>query len=89
MQNGTPIAAFAQHDDFDTTIYSGSVKYAFSDDAMAYALVGTSWRPGVTVIGDFSVAPSPRELMFTHLAPEESTSYEVGTKLSFWTNGCS
>lgn len=80
--NGAPLAAAAQDDDFDTTIYSGSVKYTFNESLMAYASVGTSWRPGITVIGDFSLAPSPLELSFINLPPEESTSYEMGLK---WT----
>jgi len=36
----------------------------------------------VTVVGDFNTAPSPLEQSFQHLAPETSTSYELGLKAS-------
>jgi hypothetical protein len=35
-----------------------------------------------TVVGDFNIAPSPLEVAFTQLDPEESTSYELGFKAS-------
>ena len=80
--NGT-INPFAAEDvDFDTTIYSVSIKHNFSDDLMVYASTGTSWRPGISAIGDFSLAQSPRERSFLVLDPEESTSYEIGLKAS-------
>lgn len=72
-------------DDQDTaTVYTGSAKYRFNDDLMVYATVGTSWRPGVHVIGNFSVNLTPRELGFINLEPEESTSYETGLKALFF-----
>ena len=40
IQNGVPIAALEQHDDFDTTIWNVSLKHRFNDDFMAYGLVG-------------------------------------------------
>lgn len=70
-------------DEDSTTIYTGSVKYRFNEDMMIYGTVGTSWRPGVHVIGNFSANITPRELGFLNLEPEESTSYEVGFKTSF------
>ncbi len=70
-------------DQDSTTIYTGSVKYRFNDDVMVYATVGTSWRPGVRVIGNFSANITPRELGFLNLDPEESTSYEAGIKTTF------
>jgi iron complex outermembrane receptor protein len=65
------------------TVYTTSAKYQFNDDLMVYATVGSSWRPGVHVIGNFSVNLTPRELGFINLEPEESTSYETGFKASF------
>jgi iron complex outermembrane receptor protein len=70
-------------DNFNTTIYSGSVKYRFNPDLMIYATIGTSWRPGVRVIGDFSAARTARENSFINLPPEKSTSYEAGLRASF------
>ena len=62
------------------SIYMGSVKYKFTDDLMAYATVGTSWRPGISVIGSRNVVRTPEEIQFSVLQPEKSTSYEVGLK---------
>jgi iron complex outermembrane receptor protein len=83
IQNGVAVAALEQHDNYTTTIYQGSAKYRFNDDLMAYATVGTSWRPPATLVGNFDVRPSPLEVAFTKLPAEESTSYEVGIKTSF------
>ncbi|MET1756418.1 TonB-dependent receptor [Novosphingobium sp. RD2P27] len=71
------------------TIYTASVKYEFSRDFMIYGLVGSSWRPGPRVVGNFSVGPdgtgqTARERSFLNLPDETSTSYEVGAKTSFW-----
>ena len=70
------------------TIYTASAKYEFSPETMVYALVGSSWRPGPRVVGNFSVGPggtgqTARELSFLNLPDETSTSYEVGMKTSF------
>lgn len=71
-------------DDRDNaTVYTTSAKYRFNDDLMVYASVGSSWRPGVHVIGNFSVNLTPREQGFINLQPEESTSYETGLKAQF------
>jgi iron complex outermembrane recepter protein len=83
IQNGVPVAALEQHDDYSTTIYQGSAKYRFNDDFMVYTSVGTSWRPPATLVGNFDVRPSPLEVSFTKLPAEESISYEVGFKTSF------
>jgi iron complex outermembrane receptor protein len=61
-------------------IYTGSVKYNITEDFMAYATVGTSWRPRISAVGDFSLAQSALEQSFLSVAPEKSTSYEVGFK---------
>ncbi|MBW8784346.1 MAG: TonB-dependent receptor [Novosphingobium sp.] len=70
-------------DHFHATIYNASAKYRFSEDLMVYATVGSSWRPGTHVIGDFSTARSARETQFLDLPPEKSTSFEIGLKSSF------
>lgn len=61
-------------------IYSGSIKYNFSPDLMVYASTGSSWRPGIDVVGDFNIAPSALENSFLHLPAETSKSYEIGLK---------
>lgn len=66
-------------------IYSASVKHNFTDDIMAYGSVGSSWRPGLNLIGNNSVQQSALEKSFINLAPETSTSYELGLKTS-WLN---
>ena len=66
--------------DVNKVIYSLSAKHSFSRDFMIYATTGTSFRPGVDVVGNFSVVKSPLENSFIHLPPETSQSYEAGFK---------
>lgn len=70
----------------DTWIYSASLKHEFTPDLMAYGSIGTSWRPGPRVIGDFSESRSELENSFLNLPSEDSTSYELGLK-STWLDG--
>lgn len=73
--------ALADEDsDFHTTIYTASVKQNFSDDMMAYFTVGSSWRPGISATGDFSLSQTALERSFVVLEPEKSTSFELGFK---------
>jgi iron complex outermembrane recepter protein len=70
------------------TVYAASVKYEITPDIMVYASVGSSYRPGARVIGNFSIGANgqgltPRERLFADLPAERSTSYEVGAKTSF------
>ncbi len=70
------------------TVYTASAKFELTPDTMAYALFGTSWRPGPRVVGNFSfgptgTGPTPRELAFMNLPDETSKSYEAGLKTSF------
>ncbi|CAN7515470.1 TonB-dependent receptor [Phenylobacterium sp. LjRoot225] len=75
------VLAAANEDKHDNPIiYSVSAKHKFGDDLMVYASTGSSWRPPITVIGDFSLARSPLENSFLLLGPERSKSYEVGFK---------
>ncbi|MCE7798291.1 TonB-dependent receptor plug domain-containing protein [Sphingobium sufflavum] len=69
----------------EAVIYTGSLKHDFTRDIMAYATVGSSWRPGLNVIGNLSARRSALEQSFITTAPEKSTSYEVGVKTS-WLN---
>jgi len=75
---GRLVTAIDNHD--NPIIYTVSARHRFSDELMVYASVGSSWRPPVFAVGDFSLAPSERELSFLNLAPEKSTSYEIGFK---------
>lgn len=76
--SGRLIAADGQDD--KAWIYSASVKHNFTPDFMVYASTGSSWRPGINVVGDFNIAPSALERSFLNLDPETSKSYEVGFK---------
>ena len=82
VTNGTPGV------DESATVYMGSVKYQITPDIMVYATIGSSYRPGPRVIGNFSTGPtgqgpSAREQQFLNLPAERSTSYEIGAKTSF------
>lgn len=72
--------------DDDSWIYTLSLKHEFTDELMTYATVGTSWRPGNNVIGDFNVNRSELENSFLNLPAEDSISYELGMK-STWLDG--
>ena len=75
---GTPIASTGQS--AKKWIYSASVKHNFTPDLMIYASTGSSWRPGLNVVGDFNRAPSALEQSFVNLPAETSKSYEIGLK---------
>jgi iron complex outermembrane receptor protein len=64
-------------------IYSASAKYNFSRDFLIYASTGSSYRPGIDAIGDFSVRQSALERSFISLPAETSKSYEAGIKSTF------
>ena len=66
-----------------TTIYNVSVRHKFSDDLMVYVASGSSARPPVRAIGDFSISYSPLELAHTTFGAETSKSYEIGFKSSW------
>ncbi|MGO4170343.1 TonB-dependent receptor [Novosphingobium sp. YAF33] len=61
-------------------IYTGSIKQNITPNLMVYASTGSSWRPGINVVGDFNILPSATEKSFTNLPAETSKSYEVGFK---------
>lgn len=61
-------------------IYAGSAKYTVSPNLMVYASTGSSYRPAIFAVGDFSAQQSALERSFQSLPPETSKSYEVGFK---------
>ncbi len=74
--------------DEKATVFAGSIKYNFTPDIMVYGSVGSSYRPGARVIGNFSIGAtgqgiSARERLFAELPAERSTSYEIGARTSF------
>jgi iron complex outermembrane recepter protein len=75
--------------DEKATVYMGSIKYEITPDIMVYGTVGSSYRPGARVIGNFSIGATgqgltARERSFADLPAEKSTSYEIGAKTSFF-----
>ncbi len=78
MINGSPVTSGGQS--AKKWIYNASIKHNFSPDFMVYASTGSSWRPGLNVVGDFSAMPSALELGFLNLPAETSKSYEIGFK---------
>lgn len=61
-------------------IYTASIRHNFRPNLAVYASTGSSYRPGINVVGDFNIRPSARELSFVNLPPETSKSYEIGLK---------
>ncbi|MBB4859207.1 iron complex outermembrane receptor protein [Novosphingobium chloroacetimidivorans] len=76
---GGPIIARDGQDE-KKWIYTGSIKHNFSPDFMVYASTGSSFRPGINVVGNFNIVPSALERSFSNLPAETSKSYEVGFK---------
>lgn len=66
------------------TIYNATIRHRFNDAIMVYAATGSSWRPPVRAIGDFSVSYSPNEIEHTAFGPETSKSYEIGVKTDWF-----
>ncbi|MCE7798284.1 TonB-dependent receptor [Sphingobium sufflavum] len=62
------------------TIYSATARYKVNDDLMVYAMTGTSFRPPVRAVGNFSSRQTALELSHVNLDAETSTSYEIGIK---------
>lgn len=69
--------------DVSKTVYSVSLRHKFNDDLMVYVSSGSSARPPVRAIGDFSISYSPLELAHTTFGAETSKSYEAGIKSSW------
>lgn len=75
----------AQRDQTDKPwVYSGSVRYRFSDDVLGYANVGTSWRRGAVNISIQNASNDPVLGAFTFLSNETSISYEAGVKTNWF-----
>lgn len=70
----------ADSQDESQLIYTASVRHEFADDLSVYAATGSSFRPGINVVGNFNIAPSAQELAFMNLPAETSESYEIGLK---------
>jgi iron complex outermembrane receptor protein len=68
------------------TIYAASVKHDFTDDIMAYASFGTSWRPGNSLVGYRGATVGDFLNQFLNLADEKSKSYEIGLKTKWLNN---
>ncbi|WP_395396985.1 TonB-dependent receptor [Novosphingobium sp. BL-8A] len=65
----------------NTTIYSASIKHRFTPGLMVYASTGSSWRPPVVAVGNFTHADyTPNEVAHVSLPSESSKSYEIGLK---------
>ncbi|WP_185928844.1 TonB-dependent receptor [Sphingomonas sp. IC081] len=65
----------------NATIYSASIKHRFTPDLMVYASTGSSWRPPVVAIGNFTHADyTANEIAHISLPSESSKSYEIGLK---------
>ncbi len=68
------------HQDDKKWVYTASAQYSVTRDVMVYVNTGSSYRPGIAVVGDFNLAQSAREKTFLNLPSESSKSYEAGLK---------
>lgn len=80
------VPQFALNDNLKATIYSATLKQRFSENLMAYASFGTSFRPGNVVVCSaclaFTEPLTPLITSFLNLPDEKSKSFEVGVKTS-------
>jgi iron complex outermembrane receptor protein len=67
---------------YHATVYNFSLSHRFSENLMAYANTGSSWRKGTSVVGVFRPL-TPQLDHFLNVQPEKSKSYEIGLKASF------
>lgn len=70
-------------------IYNASVKHQFTDDIMAYFTTGSSWRPNAAIANLIEIPMDNSEnnpYLDSLLSPkpEQSTSYEVGAKTTWF-----
>jgi iron complex outermembrane receptor protein len=66
------------NDKYSKTIYDVSLSHKFSDNVLAYATTGTSYRSGLPAIANTGLPPG-----FLTPLPETATSYEVGAKTTW------
>ncbi|MFM6831430.1 MAG: TonB-dependent receptor [Novosphingobium sp.] len=70
----------------EKVVYTASIKHKFTPDLMVYASTGTSRRPGPAIVNPGATVRSPLMNSFIQLTPEDSTSYEIGFKSSWFDN---
>jgi iron complex outermembrane recepter protein len=68
----------SHNDKYADALYNFSLSHKFTDDILAYATTGTSFRTGLPAINNTGL---PSGLLVPK--PETATSYEVGVKTSF------
>ncbi len=73
------VTLFDRSDKHTPLVYNLSLSHHFSDDLLAYANTGSSWRDGPFLVGIFRPL-TPRLEKYVDLQPEKSKSYEVGLK---------
>lgn len=72
--------------DVDKTVYNIALRHNINDDLMVYVASGSSARPPVRAIGNFSTQYSPLEIAHTGFGAETSKSYEAGFKSEWLDN---
>jgi len=77
---GSSVLPGAAKVDDNKWIYTASAQYFVTPDVMVYASTGSSYRPGPTIVGNFSPIQSDLQRSFTYLDSESSKSYELGLK---------
>jgi iron complex outermembrane receptor protein len=80
---GSRLAGATEKADEKPNVWNVSLSHHFTDDFMAYANVGTSWRLGPYFVGVFRPT-TPNIDQFTKLDSEKSTSFELGSKATFF-----
>ncbi len=76
----------ATQNNWEDMVYTLSLTHNITDNMTVYGSYGTSWRPGVNAVGNFSLAQTAREQSFQSLDPETSESLELGFKSTWLDN---
>ena len=84
IQIGANVLAVGPAVNDEKLIYNASIKHKLTPDLMVYASTGTSRRPGPSIVSPGVVIRSARLNSFLQLRPEDSRSYELGVKSSWF-----
>lgn len=81
--NPVPVTNAVQRNTARPAVYNASLRHRFSDQVLAYATVGSSWRRGGSNTGITNADNNPLLAALNYTPNETSTSYEVGVKTNW------
>ncbi len=67
-------------------VYNAALSHHLTDAVLVYANMGTAWRSGTTALGVNNGQNDPNLQAQVDIPSEDSISYEIGFKSTFWDN---